>query len=89
MCVEVSDLESHEECQVLYNVLVGKFGLEKHADSVLNALMYALEKKSQLTPMRVSERYRHPFEAKGKLKLNYREDESIFENCSNWETKFF
>lgn len=32
MCVDVSDLESHEECQVLYNVLVGKFGLEKHAD---------------------------------------------------------
>ena len=37
--------------------------------------------------MRVSERYRHPFEAKGKLKLNYREDESIFENCGNWENK--
>lgn len=48
MCVDVSDLESHEECQVLYNVLVGKFGLEKHADSVLNALMYALEKNPNL-----------------------------------------
>ena len=48
MCVDVSDLESHEECQVLYNVLVGKFGLEKHADSVLNALMYALDKNPNL-----------------------------------------
>lgn len=87
MCVDVTDFESHEECQVLYNALVDKFGLGKHVDSVLNALMYALEKKSQLTPMRVSERYRHPFEAKGKLKLNYREDESISDNCGNWETK--
>lgn len=86
LCVDLDDFESHEECQTLYNALVDKLHLGNHADSVLNALLYKLERTKQLTPMHVSERYKHPFAIKGKLKTNYRCDESIFENSGNWKT---
>ena len=86
MCVDFNDFESHEECQILYNALVDRLDLGNHADAVLNSLLYKLEKTKQLTPATVCERYKHPFAARGKLKVNYREDESIFENCGNWET---
>ena len=86
LCADINDFESHEECQILYNALVDRLNLENHADAVLNAMLYKLEKIKQLTPVEVSERYRHPFAMRGKLKTNYREDESIFENCGNWES---
>lgn len=86
LCADLNDFESHEECQILYNALVNRLNLENHADAVLNAMLYKLEKIKQLTPVEVSERYIHPFAMRGKLKTNYREDESIFENCGNWES---
>ena len=86
LCADINDFESHEECQILYNALVNRLNLVNHADAVLNAMLYKLEKIKQLTPVEVSERYIHPFAMRGKLKTNYREDESIFENCGNWES---
>lgn len=86
LCADINDFESHEECQILYNALVNRLNLINHADAVLNAMLYKLEKIKQLTPVEVSERYIHPFAMRGKLKTNYREDESIFENCGNWES---
>lgn len=86
LCADINDFESHEECQILYNALVNRLNLVNHADAVLNAMLYKLEKIKQLTPVEVSERYIHPFALRGKLKTNYREDESIFENCGNWES---
>jgi len=86
LCIDVDDMESHEECQELYNALVERLNLGNHADSVLNALINKLEKTKQLTPIQVSEKYRHPFSAKGKLKNNYREDDCIFENSGSWLT---
>ncbi|MDD7580023.1 MAG: AAA family ATPase [Treponema sp.] len=86
LCADLNDFESHEECQILYNALVNRLNLGNHADAVLNAMLYKLEKIKQLTPVEVSERYIHPFAMRGKLKTNYREDESIFENCGNWES---
>ena len=86
LCADINDFESHEECQILYNALVNRLNLVNHADAVLNAMLYKLEKIKQLTPVEVSERYLHPFAMRGKLKTNYREDESIFENCGNWES---
>ena len=86
LCADINDFESHEECQILYNALINRLNLVNHADAVLNAMLYKLEKIKQLTPVEVSERYIHPFAMRGKLKTNYREDESIFENCGNWES---
>ena len=86
LCADINDFESHEECQILYNALVNRLNLVNHADAVLNAMLCKLEKIKQLTPVEVSERYIHPFAMRGKLKTNYREDESIFENCGNWES---
>ena len=86
MCIDVDDFTSHEECQVLYNALIDKLELQKHSEAVLNALIYKLSKTKQLTPVAVGEKYRHPFAARGKLKVNYREDESIFENSGNWDS---
>ncbi|MCQ2593184.1 MAG: AAA family ATPase [Treponema sp.] len=78
------ELESHEECQLLYNALVKRLGLEKHAESVLSYLIGKLETKKQLTPRFENDRYRHPFEMRALLKTNYREDEIIFENSGSW-----
>lgn len=86
LCVDLTDVESHEECQALYNALVDKLNLENHADAILNALVNKLVKTKQLTPRTVNDGYRHPFGARGSLKKNYREDCSVFENCGNWET---
>lgn len=70
----------------MYNALVDRLNLENHADAVLNALLYKLERVQQLTPVDVSEKYRHPFAMRGKLKKNYREDDSIFDNCGQWDS---
>lgn len=80
MCIDVSDFSAHEECQVLYNALVDRLNLGNHADEVLDALSYKLEKTKQLTPARKRESYMHPFLFKRKLKTNYRQDESIFDD---------
>lgn len=84
MTVDITSLDGSEECQVLYNALVDRLDLGNHVDAILNALLYKLEKTKKLTPISVREKYRHPFNAKGKLKKNYREDESIYENCGDW-----
>ena len=84
MTVDITELDSSEECQVLYEALVDRLDLGNHADAILNALLYKLEKTKQLTPISVGEKYNHPFDAKGKLKTNYREDDSIYENCGRW-----
>ena len=84
LCEDIKELDSSEECQVLYNALVDRLKLGNHVDAILNALLYRLERTKKLTPISVREKYRHPFNAKGKLKKNYREDESIYENCRDW-----
>lgn len=84
LCEDIKELDSSEECQVLYNALVDRLKLGNHVDAILNALLYRLERTKKLTPISVREKYRHPFNAKGKLKKNYREDESIYENCGDW-----
>lgn len=86
LCLEIRDMESHEECQVLYNALIEKLNLGKHAEAVLNSIVNKLEKKGKLNRKNVSERYKHPFDLKGKLKANYREDTIAYENCGNWKT---
>ena len=84
MTVDITSLDGSEECQTLYEALVDRLDLGNHVDAILNALLYKLEKTKKLTPISVREKYRHPFNAKGKLKKNYREDESIYENCGDW-----
>ena len=84
MTVDITELDSSEECQVLYEALVDRLDLGNHVDAILNALLYKLEKTKQLTLISVDEKYKHPFYTKGKLKTNYREDDSIYENCGRW-----
>ena len=86
MCTDVTDMEPHEECQALYNALVNRFKLGRHADAILAVMINSLEKEKKLTPKSVKDDYTHPFNAKGNLKKNYREDRCIFNNCGNWET---
>ena len=87
LCEDIKELDSSEECQVLYNALVDRLKLGNHVDAILNALLYRLERTRQLTPISEKERYKHPFDANGKLKTNYREDKSIYSNCGDWESK--
>ena len=87
LCEDIKELDASEECQVLYNALVDRLNLGNHVDAILNALLYRLERSRQLTPISEKERYKHPFDANGKLKKNYREDESIYSNCGDWESK--
>ncbi len=86
MCIDITDLDSHEECQILYNSLVDKLDLGKHADAVLNTLIKKLIKVKQLTPIKLEAKCRHPFDSNKKIPANYREDQSIYENCGNWDT---
>ena len=55
LCLEIRDMESHEECQVLYNALIEKLNLGKHAEAVLNSIVNKLEKKGKLNRKNVSE----------------------------------
>lgn len=87
LCEDIKELDSSEECQVLYNTLVDRLKLGNHVDAILNALLYKLERTRQLTPISEKERYKHPFDANGKLNTNYREDKSIYSNCGDWESK--
>lgn len=87
LCEDIKELDSSEECQVLYNALVDRLKLGNHVDAILNVLLYRLERTKQLTPISEKERYKHPFDANGKLKTNYREDKSIYSNCGDWESK--
>ena len=82
--MDITDLEAHEECQILYNALVERLGLEKHADSVLNSLIKKLIKIKQLNP--IDGKFKHPFDSNKKIPINYREDQSIYENCGQWDT---
>lgn len=87
LCIDITDIEPYEDCQLLFNALVERLKLENHVDAILNALLYKKEKTKQLTPVSAIEKYKHPFAMKGKLKVNYREDESIYENCGEWESQ--
>lgn len=88
LTLDVIDVERDEECQVLYNALINRLNLNAHAENVLNAIISHLVKTKVLTPFTPSSsRYRHPFMCRGSLKNNYREDQSIYENCGRWETE--
>ena len=49
LTLEISEFQGHEEFQVLYNALVKKLGLEKHASKVLDAFIARLIKQKKLT----------------------------------------
>lgn len=87
MVADMEDFEAHEECQDLYNALVNKLDLGKHADGVLEALVSRLEKSKKLVSMRGAADFRHPFNYRGSLKKNFREDGQIYDCCGRWDTR--
>lgn len=86
LTVDVEDLASHEEIQWLYNALVDRLNLQAHSEAIMNVLIGKLVKTKVLTPINSGEKYRNPFCYRGKLKMNFREDDSIMENGGNWDT---
>lgn len=83
---ECSDMESHEECQPLYNSLVDRLNLNEHADKVLDIIKERYVKNKKLIPKDTKESYRHPFECRWELKENFRQDSNIYERCGRWDT---
>ena len=86
LTVDIEDLASHEEIQWLYNALVDRLNLQAHSEAIMNAFIGKFVKTKVFTPINPGEKYRNPFSYRGKLKLNFREDDSIMENCGNWDT---
>lgn len=84
LCLDKSFVSDTEELQYLFNALVERLGVQEHLESILNIFIQKLEKEKYLIPEEVSPRYLHPYAYKGKLKINYREDEDIYQNAGNW-----
>lgn len=85
LTLEISEFQGHEEFQVLYNALVKKLGLEKHASKVLDAFIARLIKQKKLTRIEHTGK-RNPFDMKGLLKVHFEEDSDVYDNCGNFMT---
>lgn len=84
---ELSSMDCHEECQILFNALVNRLGVQEHYETVLCAILNKLEKQKILTPENPEFSRPGVFNYRGSLVKRYREDESIYENCGHWETE--
>lgn len=87
LSLDLKDLQAHEEVQFLYNALVTRFGLGEHVDDIQKIIINKLIKNRKLTVMGQKEYYNHPFDYKGKLKVNYKEDCCIYDDCGRWSSK--
>lgn len=86
LCLDEAFVSEYKAMQVLFNALVERLGLQEHLESILNIFIQKLVKEKSLVPVEVSCRYRHPYDYKRRLKINYREDEDIYQNTGAWTT---
>lgn len=86
LCTDVENYKNLEESQELYNVLVSALGLKSHSRKVIDAVIQKHIKDEYLTPKDLVENVNHPFDFRGSLKINYKEDVSIYNTCGDWNT---
>ena len=83
---EIEEIRYCDECQKLYNTLVTELELQERSKKIIECIIDQHIKTKKLTPREVPAKYTHPFEFREKLKVNYKEDDKVFENCGNWST---
>jgi len=83
---EIEEIRFSNECQKLYNALVTELELQERSKKIIECIIDQHIKTKKLTPREVTAKYTHPFELREKLKVNYKEDDKVFENCGNWST---
>lgn len=83
---ELEEIKYCDECQKLYNALVTELELQERSKKIIECIINQHIKTKKLTPREVPTKYTHPFEFREKLKVNYKEDDKVFENCGNWST---
>lgn len=82
----IEDLDAQEECQIMFCALVEKLGLGTHMENICDVIIQKYVKSGKLTIRKVTDKYHNPFDYRGKLKINYAEDESLYDNCGRWKT---
>ena len=87
LCMDVDKFSNFEESQTLYNALVTKLGLENHSRKVIDAVIQKHKKEKFLTPKNDGSFGNHPFDIRGDIKINYKEDSIIYDKCGRWNTE--
>lgn len=87
ICLDVEEYRNFEESQTLYNALVTALGLENHSKKVIEAILQKHRKSKLLTPKLNVEPGTHPFDLRGDIKTNYKEDGTIYDKCGQWNTE--
>ncbi|MCR5496027.1 MAG: AAA family ATPase [Treponema sp.] len=87
ICLDVDEYTNFEESQILYNALVSALGIENHSRKVIQAIIQKHKKAKFLTHKVNAEPGAHPFNLRGDLKTNYKEDCIIYDKCGSWNTE--
>lgn len=87
ICLDIEEFRNYEEIQVLYNALVSALGIENHSKKVVQAVIQEHKKYKLLTPTINAEYGTHPFNHRGDIKTNYKEDCTIYDKCGSWNTE--
>ena len=87
LCLDVEEYRNYEESQTLYNSLVAALGLENHSRKVIEAVIQKHKKAKLLTLKPQSEICSHPFDMRGDIKVNYKEDSTVYDKCGQWNTE--
>ncbi len=86
ICCGIDYFRNYEECQILYNSLVSALNLEDHSRKVINAFIARHKRNKFLTESIDSDTFMHPFDLRGPIDDNYREDSTIYDTCGGWST---
>jgi len=79
ICQDVEEYRRFEESQALYNILVSTLGIENHSKKVIQAVIQKHKKAKLLTPKINADHGIHPFNLRGDIKANYKEDCTIYD----------
>lgn len=84
---EIDEFRNYENLKVIYVALVLRLGLAEHSGKVVRAMIKKQIKDKNLTPRKDIEAEFHPYDFRGKLKENYKEDSSIYDRSAQWNSE--
>ena len=87
ICQDIDQYRNLEESQTLYNALVVALGLENHSRKVVDAIIQKHKQAKNLTLKTNAEPGTHPFDLRGDISVNYKEDSTIYDKCGSWNTE--
>lgn len=84
ICLASESFGGHEECQKLYDALIKRLSLEKHAGRVLDTFLKKLIARKKLTPCAETENF---YDTKRAPKIMFKEDRDVYDGCGNFTTE--